>query len=47
LKDAEDDFILELAVTSGADIITWNIKDFKRADKFGIKIWTPVEFLRG
>lgn len=46
LKDADDDFILELAVKSGADIITWNVKDFKRADKFGITIWTPAEFLR-
>jgi predicted nucleic acid-binding protein len=46
LKDADDDFILELAVKCGADIITWNVKDFKRADKFGIRIQTPAEFLR-
>lgn len=46
LKDADDDFILELAVKCGADIITWNVKDFKRAGKFGITIQTPAEFLR-
>lgn len=46
LKDADDDFILELAVKSGSDIITWNVKDFKRAGKFGITVLTPPEFLR-
>lgn len=46
LKDADDDFILELAVKSGADIITWNVKDFKRAGEFGITIKTPAEFLQ-
>jgi putative PIN family toxin of toxin-antitoxin system len=46
LKDADDDFILELAVKCGAEIITWNVKDFKRAGKFGITIQTPAEFLR-
>jgi putative PIN family toxin of toxin-antitoxin system len=46
LKDADDDFILELAVKCGADIITWNVKDFDRAGKFDIKIQTPREFLR-
>ncbi len=45
LKDADDDFVLELAVKSGADIITWNIRDFKKAEKFGINIQTPAEFL--
>jgi len=46
LKDADDDFILELAVKCGADIITWNVKDFKRAGEFGIIVKTPAEFLR-
>lgn len=46
LKDADDDFILELAVKCGADIITWNTKDFKRAGEFGIRVQTPKEFLR-
>ncbi len=46
LKDADDDFILELAVKCGADIITWNVRNFKRAGKFGIIVKTPAEFLR-
>lgn len=45
LKDPNDDFLLELAVKSSADIITYNEKDFKQASKFGIKILTPKKFL--
>lgn len=47
LKDVKDDFILELAVESECDfIITYNIKDFKGAEKFNIKVITPIEFLK-
>lgn len=45
LKDADDDFLLELAVKAGADIITWNKDDFRRAAKFKVKVMTPAEFL--
>lgn len=45
LKDPDDDFLLELAVKSGADIVTWNIGDFKRAAKFGVNVLTPSDFL--
>jgi len=47
LKDVKDDFILELAVESECDfIVTYNIKDFKGAEKFGIEAITPKDFLR-
>ena len=47
LPDPKDDFILELAVESQCDfIITYNIKDFAGAEKFGIKAITPQDFLR-
>lgn len=47
LKDAKDDFVLELAVESDSDyIITYNKKDFKGIDKFGIDAVTPKEFLK-
>ncbi|MFO7891390.1 MAG: putative toxin-antitoxin system toxin component, PIN family [bacterium] len=47
LKDPKDDFILELAFTSDSDfIITFNKKDFRGAEKFGIKILSPQEFLK-
>jgi predicted nucleic acid-binding protein len=46
LKDPDDDFILELAVKCDAMIVTWNMKDFKKAALFGIKVVTPREFLQ-
>ncbi len=47
LPDPADDFILELAVESRCDfIITFNIRDFAGAEKFGIGVITPQEFLR-
>ena len=46
LKDQKDDMVLELAVAAEADfIITYNLKDFKLAKKFGIKVATPREIL--
>ena len=46
LKDPDDDFILELAVKCNAIIVTWNIKDFKKAARFGINVMTPKEYLQ-
>ena len=47
LKDPKDDFVLELAVESQSDfIITYNLKDFKEIEKFGLKAITPREFLK-
>jgi putative PIN family toxin of toxin-antitoxin system len=45
LHDPDDDFILELAVTAQASVVTWNLGDFKRADSFGITVMTPAELL--
>lgn len=47
LKDPKDDMILELAIESQSRyIVTFNIKDFKGADKFGINVLKPVDFLK-
>lgn len=47
LKDPGDDMLLELAVTAKCEyIITYNLNDFKRAEKFGVKPVTPKEFLQ-
>jgi len=46
LKDADDDFLLELAVKTHSIIVTLNSKDFKPASEFGIKVMTPKEFLQ-
>ena len=46
LKDSDDDFLLELAVSSNSIIVTLNGKDFKPASEFNIKVMTPKEFLQ-
>jgi putative PIN family toxin of toxin-antitoxin system len=47
LPDPKDDCILELAVESGCDyIVTFNVRDFAGAEKFGVEVITPQEFLR-
>jgi predicted nucleic acid-binding protein len=46
LKDPQDDHVLEVAVESSAKfIVTYNRRDFMGAEKFGIKVVTPNEFL--
>ena len=48
LKDENDNFVVELAVASGAEaIITYNVKDFKDAELiFKHKIITPEDFIK-
>jgi len=48
LQDENDNFIVELAVASGAEaIITYNVKDFKSAELiFKHKIITPEDFIK-
>ncbi len=46
LKDEKDDMVLELAVSSNCDfIVTFNRRDFKGVEKFGVQVQTPKEFL--
>ena len=46
LKDEKDDMILELAIASQADyIVTFNLKDFRNIELFGIEAITPKDFL--
>ena len=48
LKDANDDMVLEAAVSGQADaIVTFNIRDFlPSAEKFNLKVMTPSDFLK-
>lgn len=47
LRDAKDDLVLELAVEAGAEcIVTFNKRDFEGAQRFGIRVVTPWEFLK-
>ncbi len=46
MKDEKDDMILELAIASQADyIVTFNLKDFRNIELFGIETITPKNFL--
>lgn len=47
LKDPKDDLVLEVAVESRSKyIITFNKKDFKGCENFGLKVITPQEFMK-
>jgi len=47
LKDPQDDHVLELAVVASAQfIVTYNRRDFTGAEKVGITVVTPHEFLK-
>jgi predicted nucleic acid-binding protein len=47
LPDSKDDHVLELAVASQVKkIATFNAKDFKDVDKFGIIIISPKQLLK-
>jgi predicted nucleic acid-binding protein len=47
LPDPDDDMVLEVAVAAGAKgIVTYHVRDFRGAQRFGVAIWTPLEFLR-
>ena len=46
LRDADDEHILELAVVSEAKVIvTHNVRDFFGAERFGVTVYQPSEFL--
>jgi putative PIN family toxin of toxin-antitoxin system len=46
LRDEKDEMVLELAVVARCDyIVTYNTKDFEGAERFGIEVKTPKEFL--
>jgi putative PIN family toxin of toxin-antitoxin system len=46
LPDPKDDFVLELAVESRTDfLLTFNTRDFVGAERFGIRVISPREFL--
>jgi putative PIN family toxin of toxin-antitoxin system len=46
VPDPKDDMVLEVAVAGQCDyIVTYNQKDFRGADQFGVKVVTPQAFL--
>jgi predicted nucleic acid-binding protein len=46
LPDPGDDMVLELAVAAGgATVVTFNRADFQGAERFGVRVLSPQEFL--
>jgi predicted nucleic acid-binding protein len=46
LADPGDDMVLELAVAAGgAAAVTFNRADFRGAERFGVRVLSPQEFL--
>lgn len=46
LPDPGDDMVLELAVAAGgATVVTFNRADFRGAERFGVRVVSPKEFL--
>ncbi|MEO1076248.1 MAG: putative toxin-antitoxin system toxin component, PIN family [Bacteroidota bacterium] len=47
LPDPKDDMVLELAVAASCDaIVTYNLRDFRGVDRFGIRAVRPEAFLK-
>jgi putative PIN family toxin of toxin-antitoxin system len=47
LRDPKDEMVLELAVASGCKwIVTFNSRDFRGAEQFGVGLETPSQFLK-
>ena len=46
LRDEADEFVLEAAINGHADIVTFNVKHFKPASRFGVQVWRPGEILK-
>jgi predicted nucleic acid-binding protein len=43
----DDELVLELALASASSyIVTHNRDDFRDAERFGLKVLTPAEFLK-
>jgi hypothetical protein len=45
LADPDDDRILEVAVRTGSPIVTFNVRDFRGFESFGIRTMNPGELL--
>jgi putative PIN family toxin of toxin-antitoxin system len=47
LNDPDDDMVLEVAAASGSDaIVTFNKRDFRGCERFGVRLLTPAELLQ-
>jgi predicted nucleic acid-binding protein len=44
LRDPDDEMFLEAAVSGNAHIVTFNVRDFVSAERFGVRVMTPRQF---
>ena len=46
VRDPRDDLVLELAANGGCPyIVTFNLRDFRGSERFGVQAITPAQFL--
>ena len=46
LQDAGDELVLEAAIVGQAHIVTFNVRNFQPASRFGVRVFKPSEVLR-
>lgn len=46
LNDEGDELVLEAAINGRGDIVTFNVKDFKPASRFGVRVFQPRDILK-
>lgn len=46
LTDEADEMVLEAAINGQADLVTFNVKHFRPATRFGVRLFKPGEVLR-
>ena len=47
LSDPDDDMVLEVAIASSSNaIVTFNKRDFRGCERFGVRLLTPAELLQ-
>ena len=46
VRDPGDEHVVDCAMNAGAAIVTFNIRDFRLAERWlGARVWTPSEFV--
>ena len=46
LDDPGDEMVLEAAINGGADIVTFNVRHFGPAARFGVRVFKPGDLLK-